>query len=394
MIQRGELQGAPARAAWLETDVVRDEAGFVALRGAWDTLLEDSRASVFSSWQWLHPWMRLPGERWPFLLCARERTRGLVGLLPLCLQTRRAYGLRYRRLGLMGDERVGSDHLGALLRRDLEREALTSLAEGLLLHQEEWDVLELLDVDADTPGLHALLEHLRRAGLGVSVEERCECPFEPFEPGLTFERFLARTQRAENYLRRRRWLERQPGYRLERTESGEEVQRALSTFFRLHARRWGGQSQLNTPEVEAFHREAAAALAERGGLRLYTLWVGETAVASVYALRHGGTFSYYNAGYEPEWRNKSVGLVLVGATFEDAVNEGAREYDFLRGTEPYKSEWTTKVRRTLGVRVWRRGSPGAWVTHAETLEREARQRLKSLLPEQALATLRHLRHPS
>ncbi len=391
MIQPGALRGAPTRATWLETEVVRDEAGFTALRDAWDPLMEESQASVFSAWEWLHPWLRLPGERRPFLLLVRERMRGLVGLLPLYLQTRRAYGVRYRRLGLMGDERVGSDHLGALLRRGVEGEALCALVDNLLLHRTEWDVLELLDVDADSPSLHVLLEHLRRAGLGVSVQERCECPHEVFEPGLTFERFLARTQRAENYLRRRRWLERQAGYRLERTESGEGVQRALSTFFRLHALRWGDASPLNAPEVQAFHREAATGLAERGRLRLYTLWVGENAVASVYGLRHGGTFSYYNAGTDPAWRNKSVGLVLVGATFEDALTEGAREYDFLRGTEPYKAEWTTRVRKTLAVRVWQPGGPGAWVTHAERLERETRRRLKSMLPEKALAELRRLR---
>lgn len=391
MIRPEALREGPARAAWLDTEVVRDEAGFTALRDAWDALLEDSQASVFSTWQWLHPWLRLPGERRPFLLLARERTRGLVGLLPLYLQTRRAYGLRYRRLGLLGDARVGSDHLGALLRRGAEPDALSALADTLLLHRTEWDVLELLDVDADSPSLHTLLGHLRRAGLGVRVEARCECPYESFEPGLTFEHFLARTQRAENYLRRRRWLERQPGFRLERTESGEGVQRALTTFFRLHALRWGGRSALNTPEVEAFHREAAAGLAERGRLRLYTLWVGETAVASVYALRHGGTFSYYNAGTDPAWRNKSVGLVLVGATFEDALAEGQREYDFLRGTEPYKAEWTSRVRRTLAVRVWQPGGVGAWVTHAERLEREGRQRLQSVLPARVLAGVRRLR---
>ena len=58
-------------------------------------------------------------------------------------------------------------------------------------------------------------------------------------------------------------------------------------------------------------------------------------VASVYGLVDRGSFIYFQAGYDPEWRNKSVGLVLVGETFKDAIEGGLTEYDFLRGTETY-----------------------------------------------------------
>ncbi|XXF79962.1 GNAT family N-acetyltransferase [Myxococcaceae bacterium GXIMD 01537] len=391
MIRPEELQAeAQARASWTELDVVRDVEGFAALQEEWDALLEASGASVFSSWQWLYPWWELAGAgRRPFLVRVRERTNGLIGLLPLYLEERRGFGVRYRRLGLLGDEHVGSDHLGPLVRRGVEREVLAALAHGLLRHRSEWDVLELLDVDSEEPILHGLLGHLEVAGLGVEFDARCDCPYESFEPGLTFEALLERTPRAENYLRRRRWLARQPGFRIERTERGEGLQDALSAFFRLHALRWGSASRLNTPEVERFHRRAVAALAERGRVCLYTLWVGGSAVASVYALRHGGTFSYYNAGYEPSWSPRSVGLVLVGETFQDALAGGFREYDFLRGTEPYKAEWTAQVRKTVAARVWH-GLPGTLICHAGRLERRARERLKALLPARALDELRRL----
>ncbi|MFL5343837.1 MAG: GNAT family N-acetyltransferase [Hyalangium sp.] len=391
MRQQVDLQRTVAPG--LDVRVVRDEAGFAALEEAWSELLDQSAASIFSSWQWLHPWQQRPGgSRQPFLICARDRmTRRLHGLLPLYLEVQHGAGRRYRRLGLLGDEGVGSDHLGPLVRQGEEEKALAALTQGLLSHQEEWDLLELLDVDTDSPSTRALVEQLRSAGLGVRFEERNECPFEPFEPGLTFERFLARTRRADNFLRRRRWLERQPGFRIERAESSEEVQQALSSFFRLHELRWQGHSQLNTPEAQAFHREAAARLAQRGQLRLYTLWVEGAAVASVHALRHGGTFSYYNAGYDPAWQSKSVGLVLVGTTFQDAIAEGHREYDFLRGTEPYKLEWTTQVRRTARIQIWRPGGPGAWVAHAERLGQQTRRVLRSVLPARALSALRRIR---
>lgn len=388
MLQESELREAAAER--LEVGVVRGEQGFTALQEAWSELLEHSQASVFSSWQWLHAWYRrLGGSRRPFILCARSQAQGLVGLLPLYVEQRCGHGLRYRHLGLLGDEGVGSDHLGPVVRQGAEPQAVAALARGLLQHRAEWDLLELLEVDEDSLSVRELVAQLCRAGLGLRSEERYECPYEPFEPGLTFERLLMRTQRADNFRRRRRWLERQPGFKLERARAGEEVQRALDTFFRLHAMRWQGRSGVN--RVESFHREAAAGLAERGWLRVYNLWVGETPVASVYGLVHAGTFSYYNAGYDPAWRDKSVGLVLVGMTFQEALAEGCREYDFLRGMEPYKSDWTTRTRRTVGLRLWHPWGAGAWVAHTERLARQARQRLREVLPERVVELLRQAR---
>jgi len=372
---------------------VSDVERFAGLRGAWEELWSQSGASVFSSWAWLHSWYR----RWSAgrrlcLLVTRDEPGRLLGVLPLYLEERRSFGRSCRRLGLLGDERVGSDHLGPLLRRDAAGEVLAGWARWLLAHRPEWDLLELLDVDAGAAWLPALRAPLQVAGLGLQEEPRCECPFDTFEPGLGFDHYLAKkAKRAENYRRRRRWLERQPGYRIDRVEDGDRLEEALATFFHLHRMRWQERSALAEPEVEAFHREAAPRLASAGQLRLYTMQVGGRAVASVYALRGNGVLSYFNAGYDPAWRDKSVGLVLVGATFQDAIEEGLREYDFLRGMEPYKQDWTSQVRRTAGVRAWWRDGPGAWDTRARGLDRGARAALRSALPPAVLSGLRRLR---
>ncbi len=133
MRQPVDLQRAVAPG--LDVSVVRDDAGFAGLEEAWNELLDQSEASIFSSWQWLRPWHQRPGgNRRPFLLCARDRrTRRLHGLLPLYLEVRHGAGRRYRRLGLLGDEGVGSDHLGPLVRRGVEEKALAALTQGLLL---------------------------------------------------------------------------------------------------------------------------------------------------------------------------------------------------------------------------------------------------------------------
>ena len=120
---------------------------------------------------------------------------------------------------------------------------------------------------------------------------------------------------------------------------------------RHRLRRDGGSDAITGPELRAFHRLAAHLLAQQNQLRIYTMMVGKHPVASVYGIRHRGKFIYYQSGRDPEWEDHSVGLVLVGETFKDAIEEGAGEYDFLRGSEPFKSDWTKTQRRTVRIRI-------------------------------------------
>ncbi|MBM4380942.1 MAG: GNAT family N-acetyltransferase [Deltaproteobacteria bacterium] len=138
-------------------------------------------------------------------------------------------------------------------------------------------------METGAPGTTALLAELPRSH-AVARTERFTCPGRIFSPGEPFDLFLRRTARRDNYLRRRRWLERQPGYALEITRDPGALAAPLGAFFQFHARRWageGGSQGIRGPRVEAFHRDVTRLLAESGVLQLYTLKVGGDPVASV-----------------------------------------------------------------------------------------------------------------
>ncbi len=295
---------------------------------------------------------------------------------------------------VLGETHVGSDYLGPVARRGLERPVSQALAVALREARGEWDVLDFLDLEEDAPFVTALQEAFEGPQWRVEVRPRYVCPYERFEPGETFETFLRRTGRRDNYLRRRKWLEKQPGFAISCTRAPGELAGPLAEFFRLHAMRWqgdGGSQGIKGQGVEAFHRDALALMAERGRARLYTMHVTGKAVASVYGLRHRERFWYFQSGYDPAWRDKSVGLVLVGETFRDALAEGCREYDFLRGTEAYKADWVSRQRRTVAVRVYARGGPGAWLTRQEEAGKRIRNAVKAMLPTGWVEKVRRMR---
>ena len=369
-------------------------AGFAALRGEWEALVDRGQVSPFSRWAWLYPWWRrLHPERTPVVLVARDGEGTLRGVLPLALEICHSGGVPARRLSWLGEDAVGSDYLDVVCAPGDEPHLGRVFGEWLVRAKAHWDVLELKDVEVGSPGTTALLGALPST-YRISRATRFTCPVRVFSPGEPFDAFLRRTARRDNYLRRRKWLEKQAGYALEVASAPAGLAAPLGNFFHLHARRWasdGGSQGIRGPRVEAFHRDATRLLAESGLLRLYTLKVGGEAVASVYGILDRGTFHYYQGGYAPEWAAKSVGLVLVGETFRDAIESGCTRYDFLRGTEPYKSDWVDAARQTESICALAPSlSARAWAASLQ-MRRAGRGVVKSLLPARVKETIRRKR---
>ena len=123
---------------------------------------------------------------------------------------------------------------------------------------------------------------------------------------------------------------------------------------------------------------------------MYTLYAARRPVASVYGVVQGSKFNYYQSGYDPNWASKSVGLVLLARTVQDAFAEGLAEFDFLRGNEGYKGEWSRGERWTIQVRLWRglRGRAARAALGASIFVRET---AKAALPGRALDAARKAR---
>ncbi|WPB81492.1 GNAT family N-acetyltransferase [Archangium violaceum] len=395
MIHEAELSPTPNPAQWLEVGTVRELSLLAGLRNAWSELLDASNAGPFNAWEWLYPWCRRIGaERKPFVLQAKDRTGALVGLMPLGFEFHWVLGMPVRRLAFLGETHVGSDYLDVVARRGREEEVARVFAEALWELRDQWDVLDLTDLREDSVTVRVVRETFEKYRADLRMSTRYVCPYEPLPKGESFDGFLKRASRRDNYLRRKKWLEKQEGYRIEKTEAPGALAGPLTDFFRLHSARWesdGGSQGIRGKGVESFHRDATQLLAERGRLRLYTMKVGGQAVASVYGILHRDTFIYFQSGYDPAWRNRSVGLVLVGETFKDAIEAGLREYDFLRGTESYKSDWTTQQRRTVSMRVLSPGGGGEWLVRREEAMKQVREVAKRVMPQDMVERVRRLR---
>ena len=107
-------------------------------------------------------------------------------------------------------------------------------------------------------------------------------------------------------------------------------------LFALHRAARGRADSSFAGAAAAFHREFAAYALAHGWLRLWFLELDGRPRAAWYGFRFAGVESYYQAGRDPECRDASVGFVLLAHSIRAALDDGIREYRFLRGDEPYK----------------------------------------------------------
>jgi len=386
----------------LRAEVVSDLASVEAESSA---LCDESRAgNVFLSPQWLLPWWKhFGGGREVCAIALRDGDR-LAGFLPLFRENVREGGVPITRVAFLGDGETGCDYLDVLAAPG--REAEVREAALAALGTIEWDLCDLDGLWRESPTALLLAQRFpsvravpaKAAGLdGIDdsvvrdARLRFVCPHIPLTG--TWQEFLAGLGRRENLRRREKWLFRQPGVSIEVARTEAEAARAVETFLELHRARWsveGGSDGLSDERHESFHREAVRELARRGWLRLYTLYAARRPVASVYGIVRGSTFFYYQSGYDPAWAQKSVGLVLLARTVEDAFAEKLEDFDFLRGNEAYKAQWARAERWTIQMRLFR-GARGRAARVAAAGARTARETVKAAIPAPVLEGLRRAR---
>jgi len=118
----------------------------------------------------------------------------------------------------------------------------------------------------------------------------------------------------------------------------------LAAFFEFHRQAPGEKAGFFTPERERFFRRLAADLFLFGMARLDVLELKGEPVACTFSYDYRGTFALYNSSFRPDLAKNAPGMVLVGCLIEQAIENGHRTFDFLRGDEPYKKRFGPTMR--------------------------------------------------
>ena len=327
----------------MSVEVSTDPRDFVA--SDWTDLVRaDSAGTFFHQPRYLKLYWEEFGHEGDLMLAFGEDEGDTVG------------AVAFERIGptlrFLGGTEV-TDYMGPVARPGSEDAFAKELFDAL--HQvESWTDADLRGLPEDSPWLERLRDAAEGAGLSVEVAEDTVAPFLPLPE--TVDEYLAGLPgklRHELKRKARRLREETGGYELVRTTAGSFTE-DLDRFVALHRSSEGPKGKFMEPGMAIFFRRLGEEFLPGGEFRLTFLKIDGQKVAGAIGFAYGGTIFLYNSAYDRGWSRLAPGMVLVGDLVMEAIAEGCRAFDMLKGDLQYKYRFGARPRAVKRL-VLRRG---------------------------------------
>ncbi|HEY7632618.1 MAG TPA: GNAT family N-acetyltransferase [Thermoleophilaceae bacterium] len=279
--------------------------------------LAERAGNLFGTSEWLSAWWRHYGRGELTLSAARSPSGELLAVLPLYVSGRRPL----RTLRFVGHG-IG-DQCGPVCAPEHRAGTTRALAE-LVTGGGDFDLFIGDDLPAGGEWPGQLVYTTASPVLQLS--------------GLDWERYLASLGRNMRYRIRThgRRLEEEHEVAFREANDPVEVAGAMGELFALHEARWQGHSRALAGAGGRLHVDFAQRAAARRWLRLTVMELDGRPVAASYNFRFAGCEYDYQCGRDPAYDQSWVGMLLRCRAIRQAMEDGLREYRFLRGGEPYK----------------------------------------------------------
>lgn len=356
--------------------IIRDPRTLRGIAEEWNELvLSSENPNIFLTMEWIATWWNhfAEGKRL-FVVVARER-RDLVAVLPAwwgSISLHREVdlpgagrirdrgtsmlGIRNRGLCLIGDGGpVSPEYLGPIVRKGYARTVTEPMLRTALDAVKEWSVVRFSDLPVDSESTCIMAGFFRNKHLLQDFAgERCWYQSLPSK----YSTFLDQFSRKHRYNLRRmtKLAEDEFQVTLEKVTEESKIQMAFSDLFKIHNRSergMRGEGKWHDLSYMEFHKQLATQFAKKGWLRIYILRFNGAPVAFTYSFLFTNRFSFYQTSYDREYREYSPGSIILQKTIENAINDGAKVFDYLRGEYEYKSILTENFRQQKNLIVFR-----------------------------------------
>jgi len=368
------LPDTESSVAALQAEVLRGEAAFAQVRGAWQGAIGRMvRPSLFVTPQFLElSWRHLskPGDE-PWLVVVRQ-AGVLVGLLPLVL--RRDVQARVLRKVLVHMGESGGDRPGIVHTIEPDRVWQAALR-AVVQQRKHWQVLDLRELDAGAWPLgedaRALLQD--QHGLSCRLRVCTHAGYLPIQGG--WDHYLARRSRntRQGYGRaERRLREAHPDVRIEVHKSPDQIVPALERYLAIDAKSWkhaAGIEFWKDASEQRFFKALLLHLAAQGQASVWLLSTGEVDMAGLVRFQQGRVMYERCSTYDPAYARFSPSTYLCMQAVRQLFEGGGfDESDVLGLPEPladrlairawYPGERRTSRLTTLNAPLWWRLAQG------------------------------------
>ncbi|MDP2718354.1 MAG: GNAT family N-acetyltransferase [Dehalococcoidia bacterium] len=303
----------------LKWEISRD---FPAVEGYWNQLLGNGAAHhVFQRPEWVRAWWLELGQGDLEILLIKRGGKA-VGIAPLLRQE--------ALINLTGDEDV-CDYLDIIALPGEERAVVSAMLDYRELKGGVFNLAPLHPTSPLLSSLPALARERNRPAFtrALDVSYWLDLP----ESWDEYLRLLPSRDRHELQRKFRR-LEKAGNIRFYASRS---IPDDFDSFLYLFRNSRRDKTAFLTPQREAFFRRLAVSAENQSWLRLYFLELNDKRVATTFCFDYNGVVYLYNSGYDPGYSALSAGLLCKALSIKQAVEEGRKGFDFLKGDEDYKT---------------------------------------------------------
>jgi CelD/BcsL family acetyltransferase involved in cellulose biosynthesis len=178
--------------------------------------------------------------------------------------------------------------------------------------------------------------------------------------------------------------------------SQAEVYAVVDTVISLHQKRWqlleskiGGV--FSNPLLSEFLKKVSEEFYKNGWLSVNFLSLDGRPMAADYNLKFNNKIWCYSGGFDPEYEHYSPGSICFWESLQYYINNGYREYDFLKGGEGYKNRWTDKFRKEVDILVVKAGIKGNLFLSWQKIMMRVKRIIKLILPKKLFYFFRALK---
>jgi CelD/BcsL family acetyltransferase involved in cellulose biosynthesis len=376
----------------MNIQIVDTEEGFDSLEAAWNDLADRTKASFFSSFDYLRTaWRHFHRKEDRLLILLFAEAETIRAIAPFYITHRPIKGIPSRIIRFIaaweGDRpqllnsRGAEETWGALL-KFLEKEFTG------------WDLLDLVEQPAEGP-----------AGSGWSFLPRSGWYWESqpdamdyyISLGGSWDEFLSSLSpnTRKNWRRQTRRLSTFPGgYNVERIFRPSEVREALIRFIAIEQSGWKAGAKIGVAKDELhqiFYEDLVNHLAEKEQVMFHFLKIDHEDAAGIVSFMRRDVICARHTAYLPAYASYSPGILILVEIMREGFMGPWRELDLLGIEEDgnssnYKNHWATGTRETIHWAGYR--------FRSRLLPLIAIKRFKSLFAGQGRSTMKGIGVPS
>ena len=308
----------------------------------WSGLLACCDEQVpFATPAWQRMWLRhFQADRRLRILTVRDGER-LLGVIPLLASETAAEFVGHYSI---------CDYMDAVAQPGFEAPVLACALDRL--KADGVTSLDLRGLREDSPTLSALEDACSRAGYVAAKEQEALSP-RVLLPA-SWDEYLGLLSKKDRHEMRRkmRRLDSAGDVQMRVITTASDAEPLMEDLFRMmRLSNHHKEEFLDRPGMQDFFRDLTRTMADEGMLRLYSLTLDGVPVAMVHNLDLGGTLYMYNSGYDPAFSHYAVGLMSKALLIKDAIENGRKAVDFMRGDESYKYDLGGKDRVVYRVQL-------------------------------------------